>query len=307
MTTYATAASVKKLAARVTDLEARVTELETPATPPPTPPPTGTPAFLTGLSKQFSDDCSVPDPVASIKWCLYSAQRKDGVESSTQYPHNATELAPGRFQQLMSGGPNNKPYYRFYAPQGDNMWTPGTSGRSELGYPKGSPGNEPSHPGPPGAFFFYEGRHHVIMFSTRLPSPWDVNAGSWRVLHQWKQNEWVDTGGVSPCLALEQRAGNYILTNFGGPIIWSMPATAGVWVNWAFDITFSSDPAKGKVKVYADTNLDGTYDYASSGWTGKTLFPRPGGGTGVEAMWSNGCYEGVGGDTCDHSNYSIWG
>src|SRR5882757_6891879 len=257
--------------------------------------------FLHGLTKAWGDDASRSNPVESGRWDLYSCQRRDGQQSSST---SASELVPGRFSQFSSGGPGNKPYYHFYAPQGDNVWTPGSAGRCELSYPVGDPGNAPAHTGPPGAYMFYEGRRAVTMFSVRLPSGWDVNAPSWRVIAQWKQNEWVDTGGVSPALALEQRGGNWIMTNFGGPTIWSMPATAGSWVNFAFDITYSGNASNGRVKVYADTNMDGTYEYSSSTWTGRTLFQQN--GTGVESAYFNGLYEGVGGDTIDKTDMSIW-
>jgi Polysaccharide lyase/Divergent InlB B-repeat domain len=263
------------------------------------------PPFLQGLTKRWSDDASRSNPVESGRWDLYSCQRKDGQQSSST---SVNDLQPGRFSQLSSGGPGNKPYYRFNAPQGDNVWTPGSAGRCELSYPVGDPGNAPAHTGPPGAYFFYEGRRAVTMFSVRLPSSWNVNAPSWRVISQWKQNEWVDTGGVSPALALEQRSGNWIMTSFGGPTIWSQPATGawgtGNWINLAFDITYSANSSVGKVKVYADTNGDGTYEYASSTWTGQTLFPKN--GTGVESVFINGLYEGVGGDSIDKGEASIW-
>ena len=259
------------------------------------------PPFLQGLTKRWSDDASRSNPVESGRWAAYSCQRKDGQQSSST---SVNELQPGRFSQVSSGGPGNKPYYRFSAPQGDNVWTPGSSGRCELSYPTGDPGNAPPHAGPPGAYFFYEGRRAVTMFSVRLPSGWDVNAPSWRVIAQWKQNEWVDTGGVSPALALEQRSGNWMMTSFGGPTIWSMPASAGRWVNFAFDITYSGNASNGRVKVYADTNMDGTYEYASGTWTGRTLFQQN--GTGVESAYINGLYEGVGGDSIDKADMSIW-
>jgi hypothetical protein len=257
--------------------------------------------FLKGLTERWSDDASRSNPVESGRWDLYSCQRKDGQQSSST---GVSDLQSGRFSQLSSGGPGNKPYYHFTAPQGDNVWTPGSAGRCELSYPVGDPGKAPPHTGPPGAYMFYEGRRAVTMFSVRLPSGWDVNAPSWRVIAQWKQNEWVDTGGVSPALALEQRSGNWIMTSFGGPTIWSMPATAGNWVNFAFDITYSGNASNGRVKVYADTNMDGTYEYASSTWTGRTLFQQN--GTGVESAYINGLYEGVGGDSIDKADMSIW-
>jgi Polysaccharide lyase/Divergent InlB B-repeat domain len=259
------------------------------------------PAFLQGLTKAWGDDASRSNPVESGRWDFYSCGRKDGQESAST---SVDELKAGRFQQFSSGGPNNKPYYHLYAPPGDNIWTPGSAGRCELGYPVGDPGNAPAHLGPANSYMFYEGRRAVTMFSVRLPSGWDVNAPGWRVIAQWKQNEWVDTGGVSPALALEQRSGNWIMTSFGGPTIWSMPASAGGWVRFAFDITYSGNASNGRVKVYADTNNDGTYEYSSSTWTGRTLFQQN--GTGVESAYINGLYEGAGGDTLDKADMSIW-
>jgi hypothetical protein len=261
----------------------------------------GGPPFLQGLTRRWSDDSSVANPVESGRWDLYSCGRKDGEQSAST---SVNDLVPGRFSQFSSGGPGNKPYYRFYAPPGDNQWTSGSAGRCELSYPVGDPGNAPAHTGPPGAYFFYEGRRAVTMFSVRLPSGWNVNAPGFRAIAQWKQNEWVNTGGVSPALALEQRSGNWFMTSFGGPTIWSMPAHAGSWINFAFDITYSGNPSNGRVRVYADKNNDGNYEYASSTWTGRTLLQQN--GTGVESAYINGLYEGVGGDTIDKTNMSIW-
>jgi Polysaccharide lyase len=257
--------------------------------------------FLKGLTRRWSDDASQSNPVESGRWDLYSCGRNDGRQTTSTF---LSDLVPGRFSRSSSGGPGNKPYYRFYAPSGDNQWTSGSAGRCELSYPVGDPGNAPPHVGPPGAYMFYEGRRAVTMFSVRLPSGWNVNAPGFRVIAQWKQNEWVDTGGVSPALALEQRSGNWIMTSFGGPTVWSMPATAGGWVNFAFDITYSGNASDGRVKVYADRNNDGTYEYSSGTWTGPTLFQQN--GTGVESAYINGLYEGVGGDTIDKTNMSIW-
>src|SRR3954453_795007 len=132
--------------------------------------------FLKGLTRRWSDDASVANPVESDRWDLYSCQRKDGQQSSSTF---ANELVPGRFSRVSSGGPGNKPYYHFYAPQGDNIWTPGSAGRCELSYPVGDPGNAPPHSGPPGAYMFDEDRRAVTMFSVRLPSDLNVNAPGW--------------------------------------------------------------------------------------------------------------------------------
>ena len=69
-------------------------------------------------------------------------------------------------------------------------------------------------------------------------------------------------------------------------------------------MTYSANPSVGKLKVYADANSDGTYEYASSTWTGQTLFSKN--GTGVESVFINGLYQGAGGDSIDKGEASIW-
>src|SRR3954447_6860904 len=146
------------------------------------------PPFLNGLTRRRSDDASVANPVESGRWDLYSCGRNDGRQLTSTL---LSDLVSGRFSRSSSCGPGNKPYYHFYAPSGDNKWTSGSAGRCELSYPVGDPGNAPPHAGPPNAYMFYEGRRAVTMFSVRLPSGWNVNAPGFRVIAQWKQNEWV--------------------------------------------------------------------------------------------------------------------
>ena len=81
------------------------------------------------------------------------------------------------------GGPLGKPYYTFYAPQGDNIWTPGTAGRCELAYPGPNFSTTPDRTDPR-RVWFSEGDHRVILFSTRVPVGWDINASNWRGVGQ---------------------------------------------------------------------------------------------------------------------------
>lgn len=263
-----------------------------PGTPPPEPgtPPTAStmPSFLTGLSKLWADDCSNADPFT--KWPLADMQRKDGSEQDST---SLSQIVPGRFRQFSSGGPEGKPYYRFTAPQGDNIWTPGTDGRSELSQK---------------SLWFYEGQRRVTMVSVRLPSGWDVNKGGWNTIVQWKQNEGKNWTGGSPALALEQVNGEWSLSSFGRTTIWRMPAIAGEWVNFAFDITFSADPNKGKVQVHADFDGDRTYEYTSAVISRQTLLQQQSGsGPGIESHIRTGLYEGVGGDSIEQADYAVYG
>lgn len=267
----------------------------------PAPPPS--PSFLNGLNTIWSDDCSSPTPVESKRWGLYSMQRKDGVQVASTV---VTDIAAGRFVQHASGGPNNKPYYEFYAPQGDTIWSDGGRGRSELSYAGSGYGG--SSPG--GTIWFHEGNRRVFRFAVRLPSPWDVNAGGWRILSQWKVNEGYGNPDLPyPAIVAEQINGKLGITYNGESVprvTLPNPITANVWINLAYDITFSSDSSKGKAKMYADRNLDGVYEEESPTYYGKTM-AKDTNGSEIPAQFMSGLYEGTGGDRLHKADHIISG
>jgi hypothetical protein len=92
------------------------------------------PPFLNGLTRVWSDDASAWPPVEAGKWDYYACQRQDGQQAGSRL---YSQIQPSRLQQIGSGGPDGSAYEHFYAPQGDNIWTPGTAGRCELSYPQG--------------------------------------------------------------------------------------------------------------------------------------------------------------------------
>lgn len=252
-----------------------------------------TPAFLNGLTKLWSDDCSSPDPTP--RWGEISMQRKDGVQVSST---SMSDIASGRFQQFPNGGPDNKPYYRFTAPQGDNQWTPGSSGRSEIAMHN---------------LWFHEGERRVTLVAVRLPAT--EYPFTWNTLIQWKQNESKNWTGGSPALAFEQWGNEWKIRTFGRDdwVPWHIPCPAshrGIWTRFAFDITYSSGPTVGKLKVYADTNGDGVYEYQSPTVTLQTLLPPPpqsGTGPGIESHIRAGLYIGQGGYSIEEADFSVWG
>lgn len=251
--------------------------------------PATTPSFLQGLSRLWADDCSNPDPIPA--WGEVTMQRKDGQEYSST---RMSDIASGRFQQFGSGGPANNSYYRFTAPQGDNVWTPDTDGRSELSQQ---------------SLWSYEGQRRVTLVSIRLPSS-GLNQNSWNTLVQWKQNEGKNWTGGSPALALAQFNNEWRIGSFGSDkVLWRMPNRSnGQWVNFAFDITYSANPSKGKIQVHADFNGDGAYEYTSPTITAQTLLQqRSGSGPGIESHVRAGLYEGVGGDSIDEAGFAIYG
>ena len=145
------------------------------------PPPT-TPPFLDGLTKLWFDDASSQTPVEQGKYSGYAMQRKDGAQvTSTCF----CDIVPSRFVQHPTGGPHGMPYYTFYAPQGDNIWTPGTRGRSELSIaetPQNTNFCQHHDTSPDNAVYFCPGHRYVTLFSIRLPTSWNLNPGSWRGL-----------------------------------------------------------------------------------------------------------------------------
>lgn len=306
-----------------------------------------------GLTEFWSDDCSNPDPIAAEKYHGASLQTADNTGNAIEFPDDLssphpmeTDPAP-RFEQFSTGGSSGGGRYHFFAPQGDNIFSDGTRGRASIEYPKYDPGSEPAHIGPEdgeNAGFFYEGRRAITSFSTRvrtgLSAPeqdWDLNLvyppgddeglPVWRLLSQWKRNEWytVTDPDDSPALSFEQKDNLYLIRNLGvTEYAWQVSAlgTLDDWVRWAFDITFSQDPGTGKFRVYADFDNDGIYEYDSGDVTGiqtlssgsdvdETGLPGPVAARfpaeGIEAFVSIGCYEGFGGDSDEFSDLAIHG
>lgn len=272
--------------------------------PPPPPPPPDKPPFLENRKLVWADDASKPDPVGAERWSIYAMEARDHGQHSSQ---ELADVQPGRFVQIPDGGPDGGPRYQFTAPNGDNIWTPGDSGRSEMSYPRAA-GQASGRPGPhPDVVYFLEGHSYATLVSILLPGNWNVNAPSWRLLMQHKQSEWEDQRGLSPALAMEQRAGSWLITNFGGPTLWSMPAVAdGQWIHFAYEVTYSADPSKGKLSVYADKDGDGKYEYASQVVTAKTLADNGSLAQWIPSTIHTGWYGGdAPGQSCE-TNYSIW-
>lgn len=288
----------------------------------------------------WTDDCSHADPLAAGKWSVAPVQTVDVTGESIQYPQtlsspHAMETSPApRFDQTGSGGASGGGRYRFFAPSGDDIFSSGGRGRASLDYPRFNPGSSPPHIGPEDGSdnigFFYEGRRAVTAFSTRLPSAagFDLDPPiDWRVLTQWKRNEWytVTDPSDSPALDIEQKNGLYMMRNLGvTEPLWEVDATGTLddWIRWAVDITFSQDTGTGRFRVHIDFDNDGDYEYTGEEITGvQTLssgsevveggldgpvaarFPAG----GIESFFSWGMYEADGGDSIDFSDGAIYG
>ncbi len=134
---------------------------------------------------------------------------------------------------------------------GDDVW----GERCELGW------ND--HRGGPTALY-REGDHSVTFASFRLPASYPLENTSWQVVMQMKQTQPSANGGGTPVLSLEAKGGRWRLlqSTSNGPSgdtreLWTAPAARGVWTRFAFDVTYSQDPARGSVQVDVDLNGDG--------------------------------------------------
>ena len=154
------------------------------------------------------------------------------------------------------------------APQGDQSFRRMTvldgddehGERCELG--------ENDHEDGPTAFY-REGERRVTFFSVRLPSELSLDGDTFQVVMQMKQAQPADNGGGTPVLALEAYDGEWRLrqSKSVGPAedarqLWSAPAQTGAWIRFALDVTYSTNPSVGRVKLYAD--LDGDSDFADA-------------------------------------------
>ena len=136
--------------------------------------PPARPPFLNGLHQIWADDASQPDPVQANRWGEYACQRKDGQEEKSHSVRARTRT----FHGAPHGSTARQTLLRLLRAPGRNIWTPGTAGRCELAYPGPNSARRRSHG--PRRVWFSEGDHRVILFSSRVPLGWDINASNWQ-------------------------------------------------------------------------------------------------------------------------------
>lgn len=109
-----------------------------------------------------------------------------------------------------------------------------------------------------GTFALYgEGEHKITFFSERYPASFPTAARAWQVVMQMKQAQPYVDGNVGVALTLQLFGGLLRLYDFDVRK-WAAPAPRhGVWVRYALDVVYSTDPGVGSVKIYADLNGDG--------------------------------------------------
>jgi hypothetical protein len=144
-----------------------------------------------------------------------------------------------------TGSPQaNTSYRRLTVIDGDDFW----GERCELG----ENWTQPAGP----TVFYHEGERRVTFASIRLGGGVNPLAGDWRTVLQMKQTNPQNNPFPGPVFELQVRSGVWMpVSSWQG--IWQTPAQQNVWTRFAFDITYSSSPSIGSIKVYVDLNGDG--------------------------------------------------
>jgi len=137
-------------------------------------------------------------------------------------------------------------YRRLRVVDGDNV----SGERCELG--------QNDHRTSPVALY-REGTRRITYVSLRLGDRFPIDRKAWQVVLQMKQSQPADAGGGVPVLALQANHNRWRLVpnSRRGGSVWSAPATVGRWARFAFDVTYSSDPRSGSLRVSVDLNGDG--------------------------------------------------
>lgn len=202
---------------------------------------------VSGCSVLFADQSTDPDH--RRLWGSHDCERRERVRRPTggADPHSDSNGRP----------PADDRFRRLRAIDGDDVW----GQRCEIG------AND--HRTSPTALYG-PGERRLTFTSFRVPRTLPLSLSRWQVVMQMKQSQPSANGGGTPVLALNVYAGRWRLhqSTSTGPSgltreIWSAPAEPGVWARFAFDVTYSSDPDRGSVRIYADLNGDG--DAADTG------------------------------------------
>lgn len=159
-------------------------------------------------------------------------------------------VSPSRVQWFAEGGPDNGPFRRMTARDGDLFH--GDSERAELGDSDYTPTR-----GHLDTFFLYEaGTRRVTSCWIRLPSDFPIDTDGWQVVMQMKETDPATNTDGTPVIALQATQGQWELKQSLSPgpsddtrVLWHTPATVGIWTHIVVDATYSSDPAEGLFQI----------------------------------------------------------
>jgi len=156
-----------------------------------------------------------------------------------------------------SGAPGSPPYRELVTHEGDVL----SGERCEIG--------RNDFRVLPNTVFYREGDHLVTFVSVRLPKGFPVDTeNTFQGAIQMKQTQPSDVGDEAPPIAIGMYQGRWQLFHSDreqyqnherGTVYWTAPLQSGLWTRFVFDVVYSGDPDKGRLKVYADLNADGDF------------------------------------------------
>jgi hypothetical protein len=150
-------------------------------------------------------------------------------------------------------------------------WPTGMDPRCELGRNSQATGR---------TVLYREAQRRITYFSIYLPETYPLSSNRFQVVMQMKQTAPADNQSGTPVLSLHAQNNEWTLwqsdsadfSDNSHSLAWSAPATKGVWTRFALDVTYSTDPAQGRVKLYADLNpLTSAADWESPTFNTYTL------------------------------------
>jgi Polysaccharide lyase len=210
--------------------------------------------------------CSVNPATMIARGCsLLRADAAGLVDPERGLWGNIECASPPRQRRITKGGDphraadgkkqGNNAYRRLTVIDGDDFY----GERCELGRNERRYGENTGSQGS-GTFALYqEGEHRITFFSERYSARFPTNAPTWQVIMQMKQTQPYPDSDLGVALTLQIFGGRLRLYNFDTRK-WSVPAPRkGVWVRYALDVVYSTNPATGSVKVYVDLNGDGDF------------------------------------------------
>jgi polysaccharide lyase-like protein len=278
----------------VTSASAHGATATQPPSPSPSPPAACAvdPATITaaGCTVLRQDTAAAADPEAGL-W--------GNIDCAADWRHSYHPSGGDQSATASGGSQGNAAYRHLTVIDGDDFW----GERCELGRNSSRYGQNIGTQ-TSGTFALYRGgERRITFFSERYPASFPAGAAAWQAIAQMKQAQPADGGGGAPVLELELYAGRLRLDNRWRQR-WTTPAPAkGVWIRYALDVVYSTDPSLGSVKVYVDRNGDG--DALDSGEQSPRLNMRT---SLVEIDGPNGTSDGLSpGDTIpDHLRLGIY-
>ena len=206
------------------------------------------PATMTvqGCTVMKSDTGSSGDPASLWGIIDCASDSRASVVASGGDPHPTATGAP-------QGDDDHR---RLMVLDGDDV----SGERCELGRNEQRYGDD----GGDGTFQLYrEGQRRITFVSFRLPEDFHTEHTSFQNVLQMKQTQPSNNAGGIPVLSLQATNGEWRLNHANSPgggtseTLWEAPASTGVWVRVALDVTYSQDGGEGRVKLYLDRNGDG--------------------------------------------------